>query len=184
MLLDAVQVESAGLAVTDTVPVPPAAAMLVYVGFRVIVGFRPDCVTLNVIPAIVRLPDRELDDVLATTVYPTVPFPVPEAPDRIDIQDELLVAVHAASPGVAVTETVAFPPELAGVADGGFKLKDAEEPDCVMLNVWPAIVSEPDREFDEVFAATEYPTDPFPVPEAPDVTVTHAALLVAVQVAS
>ena len=33
-----------------------------------------------------------------------------------------------------------------------------------------------------VLACTEYPTVPFPVPDAPDVTVIHAALLLAAQV--
>ena len=46
------------------------------------------------------------------------------------------------------------------------------------------MVSVPDRWFDEELAPTEYPTDPLPVPEAPDEIVIQAALLVAVQVAS
>ena len=48
------------------------------------------------------------------------------------------------------------------------------------VNVWPAIVTEPDRAA-PVFAATLNPTEPFPLPEAPDVTVSHVgAVLTAV----
>jgi hypothetical protein len=42
-----------------------------------------------------------------------------------------------------------------------------------------AIVSEPDRAA-PVFAATLKPTAPFPVPVAPDITVIHGSLLLAV----
>jgi len=51
---------------------------------------------------------------------------------------------------------------------------------CVTVNVWPATVMVPVRTLPG-FAATLNTTAPFPVPLAPKVTVTHAALLVAVQ---
>src|SRR5450631_2302685 len=41
-------------------------------------------------------------------------------------------------------------------------------PACVKLNVWPAIVNVPVRE-SPVLASTEYPTEPVPVPEVPEV---------------
>jgi len=50
-----------------------------------------------------------------------------------------------------------------------------------MVKVWPAIVIVPDRAV-PVLAATLYPTDPLPVPDAPEVTVIHVAPLVAVHV--
>lgn len=49
------------------------------------------------------------------------------------------------------------------------------------MNVWLAIVIVPLRAA-PVFAATVKPTDPLPVPLAPDVTVIHDALLTAFQV--
>ena len=51
---------------------------------------------------------------------------------------------------------------------------------CVTVNVWPATVMVPVRALPG-FAATLNATDPFPVPLAPEVTVTHATLLLAVQ---
>ena len=50
---------------------------------------------------------------------------------------------------------------------------------CVTLNVCVAIVSMPVRAA-PVFSATLKPTTPLPVPAAPDVTVSHTALLTAV----
>ena len=54
-------------------------------------------------------------------------------------------------------------------------------PAWVTVNDKPAIVSVPVRE-PPGFAPTLKPTEPFPVPLAPDVTVIHIALLVAVHV--
>ena len=51
---------------------------------------------------------------------------------------------------------------------------------CVTVNVWPAMVTVPERA-PPVLAATLNATEPFPLPLAPEVTVTHAALLLAVQ---
>ncbi len=51
---------------------------------------------------------------------------------------------------------------------------------CVTVNVWPATVMVPVRA-PPVFAATVNATDPFPLPLAPDVTVIHASLRLAVQ---
>src|SRR5215472_16985121 len=49
-----------------------------------------------------------------------------------------------------------------------------------MENVWPAMVSVPLRAA-PVFAATENPTTPLPVPVAPEITETKLALLLAAQ---
>ena len=51
---------------------------------------------------------------------------------------------------------------------------------CVTLNVWPAMVRVPERA-PPVLAATLNVTEPFPLPLAPAVTVTHPASLLAVQ---
>jgi hypothetical protein len=49
----------------------------------------------------------------------------------------------------------------------------------VAVNIWPAMVTVPLRTA-PVFAAAESPTAPFPLPPAPDMTVSHDTLLVAV----
>ena len=51
-----------------------------------------------------------------------------------------------------------------------------------MVNVAPAIVSDPVRLLAVVFAATLNDTGPLPVPDAPLVTAIHALLLTAVHV--
>jgi hypothetical protein len=53
-------------------------------------------------------------------------------------------------------------------------------PGCVTLNTWPAIVTSPLRCVEAVLAATDIETVPLPLPLAPAVTVSHAALLDAV----
>jgi hypothetical protein len=68
--------------------------------------------TVNVSPAIVRVPVRLLVVVLAATEYETVPFPVAVPPAVIAIHETLLDDVHA-HPGIAVTATLpidAVPP--------------------------------------------------------------------------
>ena len=54
-------------------------------------------------------------------------------------------------------------------------------PACVTVKVCPASVKVAVRMDDVVFAAALNATGPAPLPLAPDVTVSHAALLVAVQ---
>jgi hypothetical protein len=49
------------------------------------------------------------------------------------------------------------------------------------VNVWPPIVTVADRWLVAVLAAALKATVPAPLPLAPDVTVSHAALLLAVQ---
>jgi hypothetical protein len=59
-------------------------------------------------------------------------------------------------------------------------IEATHEPACVTENGWFAIVSVVVREL-PVFAATENATVPFPVPLAPEVIVSHASALDAVQ---
>ncbi|HET7218196.1 MAG TPA: hypothetical protein VFJ02_09105 [Vicinamibacterales bacterium] len=47
------------------------------------------------------------------------------------------------------------------------------------MSVWPAIVTVPDRDCSEPFAAAVKLTEPLPLPVAPPVTVSHVALLTA-----
>lgn len=55
-------------------------------------------------------------------------------------------------------------------------------PFCVTVKVRPAMVIVPVRAAVAGFAAAEYPTDPGPVPDAPDVTVSQPAFDAAVHV--
>ena len=64
---------------------------------------------------------REDVEVLAATTKPTTPFPLPEPPLPIVIQETLLVAVQP-QPLDAVTDTVALSP-----AAGEFQLAGAIE---------------------------------------------------------
>ena len=58
--------------------------------------------------------------------------------------------------------------------------KEHETPAWVTEKVWPAIVTVPVRALVEVLAATLTCTVPLPLPDVPEVTVIHEALLVAV----
>ena len=111
---------------------------------------------------------------------PTEPLPAPDAPDVTVIHGATLAAVHAHA-AVVVTVTV----EMLAFAStsrlvGEIEYEHGAEPAaCVTLNVCVAIVTMPVRAV-PVFAATLKPTTPLPVPAAPDVTVSHTALLTAV----
>ena len=65
---------------------------------------------MKVAPAIVSVPDRVLAAVLAATLNPTLPGPVPVAPLVTVIQAALLAAVHA-QPAPALTVLLPLPPE-------------------------------------------------------------------------
>jgi hypothetical protein len=64
---------------------------------------------VKVAPAIVNVPVREVVAVLAVALMPTVPLPLPLAPDVTLNHVSLLAAVHA-HPVPAVTLTVPVPP--------------------------------------------------------------------------
>jgi hypothetical protein len=97
------------------------------------------------------------------------------------IHGALLVAVHA-QPAPALTVTV----PVAAAGDASVELNGEIEklhgvPGCVIVNVLPAIVSEPVLAELPVFAATVYEMLPLPVPVAPAPMVIHELLLAAVQ---
>jgi len=106
----------------------------------------------------------------------------------IAIHDALLAAVHV-HPLPVDTFTLPVSPcmgtlslvrdieyEHEGGGGGGGALVPAA---CVTVKTWPAIVIVPVRAA-APFAATLNATAPLPMPIAPDVTVIHEALLVAV----
>jgi hypothetical protein len=118
--------------------------------------------------------------VLAATLKPTDPLPVPEAPEVIVIHVALLVAVHAhVAPLVTATLPVlavagAFTPGCAIVKVHA----GAPAAACETVSVRPAMVSVPVRAA-PVLAATVNDTAPLPVPFVVDVIVIHGALLTA-----
>lgn len=109
-----------------------------------------------------------------------MPLPLPLLPPVTVIHDAPLVAVHE-QPELAVTPTLPLPPLEPNDADDDEIEYVQGAPLSVMVNVWPAIVSDPDRELVAVLAATEYETVPLPLPLAPAVIVIHDVPLDALQ---
>jgi hypothetical protein len=92
---------------------------------------------VNVRPPIVNVPDRP-GPLFAATVNATLPFPVPFAPDVIDSQLALLVAVQP-QPLPAITLTEPLPPASGAVKDDSDN-DNVQPVPCVTVNVRPAIV--------------------------------------------
>ncbi len=140
-------------AVTVTLPLPAAAPTLADVGEIVTEHDVPDCVTVNVSPAIVIVPVLGDTFWLAATRYRTPPPPVSLAPPMIVIQETLLVDVHAQPEG-AVTSTMyeaLSGPTLADVAESEYEHPGAA---CVTVNVCPPTVTVPARDAVPPLAAT------------------------------
>ena len=177
-LLAAVQLQPAA---TLTVLFPPPAAAVNdwLVGEIAAEQDAAACVTVNVAPAMVRVPVRLDATVFAATSKVTDPLPDPVAPAVTVIHNALLVAVQL-QPVAAITVLLPLPdpPEkdwVVGEIDG-----EQDAAAWVTVNVAPAMVSVPVRLDATVFAVTLNPTVPLPEPVAPLVTVIHAALLAAV----
>ena len=141
---------------------------------------EPDCVTVTVWPATVSVPVRCAVAALVVALKVTVPLPDPLAPLPIVSQAALLVALHA-QPVAAVTAVVDEPPAAVSVRDVGDTPKVQAAPLCVTVTVWPATVRVPVRPAVAVLAVALNVTVPLPDPLAPPLTVSQAALLVAVQ---
>jgi len=165
-------------AVTLLLPVPAAAVKVCVVGEMAGEQAAAACVTVNVAPAIVSVPVRLVVTVFAATSNVTDPLPDPVAPPVTVIQAALLVAVQLHP----VAADTALPPLAAAAVKDRLVGEIVGEQDaaaCVTVNVAPAIVSVPVRLVATVFAATLKPTVPLPVRLAPDVMVSHEALLAA-----
>ena len=106
-LLEAAQLQPVD-AVTVTVPELPPDATLADVG-EIVGAHAVACVTVKVLPAIVRVPVRLVVPVFAAAAMVTVPFPVPAAPAVTVIHAALLTAVHT-QPAAALTVVPAVPP--------------------------------------------------------------------------
>ena len=95
--------------------------MIVDDGCVVIDGdVHADCVTVTVLPAIVSAPVRAVPS-LAPTVKPSVPLPLPLAPEVIVIHDAVVELVHA-QPALLVTVTDPVPPAVSKVNEFGVAL--------------------------------------------------------------
>ena len=122
----------------------------------------------------------------------TLPFPLPFAPAVTVIHESLLLAVHV-HPLDVDTVIAPAPPgrpifvvpgeieyeQFCGGGGGGGGGGGAAAAAWLTVKVRVAIVSVPVRAV-PVLAATVKPTDPLPVPVAPDVIVIQDALLFAV----
>ncbi len=167
-------------AVTPVVDEPAAEVSVGDVGDTPNVQLMPLCVTVTVWPATVSVPTRWAVDVFAGALKVTVPLPLPLAPPLIVSQAALLVAAQA-QPVAAVTAVVDEPAAEVSVRDVGDTPNVQLMPLCVTVTVCPATVSVPTRWAVDVFAVALKVTVPFPLPLAPPVTLSQAALLVAVQ---
>jgi hypothetical protein len=142
-------------------------------------GVDAASVTVNVLPATVRVAVRLAAPVLAATVKVADALPDPLPVPRVT-HAALLDADHA-HPAVVVTATVPVPPALANDWLVGEMLKaQLGAAAWVTVKVCPATVSVADRVDVDVFAAAVKLTEPLPEPVAPAVIVTHPALLAAV----
>lgn len=137
--------------VTVSVPPLPAAATETRSGDTVYVH-TPAWFTVNILPATVKVADRAAEPVLAATVNPVAPEPLPEAPLVIVTQDAPLDAVQA-QPAVVVTATEPDAPPAATDRLVG-EIENEQAAACVTVNSDPAIVNVPVRLLVTVFAAT------------------------------
>jgi hypothetical protein len=119
-------------------------------------------VTVKVLPAIVRVPVRELDPVLASTVKPTLAEPVPLAPVVTEIHAALLAAAHA-QPAGEVSATMPLPPLAPKLCDVG-EIALLQGPACVTVIHWPPITIEPVRLSAPVLGSTVKVAVPGPLP--------------------
>ena len=102
----------------------------------------------------VTVPVRDAVLGFAATSYETVPLPLPLVPPVSVIQAALLVAVHA-QPAPAVTVTVPLvATDVLSNADEGRIVNEHGAPGCVIVKVFPAIVSVPVRDAVLVFCVT------------------------------
>jgi len=96
-------------------------------------------------------------EALAVTVYVTVLLPLPDAAPVMTIQLTLLMAVHELFVAGAETVMEPLPPPLAKFAEVGSreKLAGGGVPACVMVRLFPAMVSVPARAPVALFAGAE-----------------------------
>jgi hypothetical protein len=134
------------------------------------------CVTVNVWPAMDSVPVR-LGPAFALMLNAALPLPLPPGPDVIVSHDEWLVAAQA-HPGPVLTSTMADAAPGATVRAVSPRLYE-QPPAWVTVNVRSPMVIRPVRA-KPGFGSTENATLPGPLPNAPDVILSHGTSLVAI----
>jgi hypothetical protein len=162
-LLVADQEQAVGI-VTDTTRVAAEAVIESLVEESVAVQGAAAWVTVKSLPAAAIVPVREAPAGFGSTRYVTVPLPEPDAPVRTVIHDTLDTADHEQPPGRAIS-TLSLAPAATMFCVAGVSVASQGAPAWVSTNDWPATVSVAERDALVVFAATLYPTVPFPVPD-------------------
>lgn len=142
-------------ALTVTTPaVADGKARVAEVGKIEMMQGAPGWLTVNVWPPMVRVPVRATP-VLAATLYPTVPFPVPLAPDVMVIHVTFAVATQLQLPVLAVTATVpVVPADVVRSTDTGEIVIVQDAAACVTVKVCPPIVNVPVRDVALVLGST------------------------------
>jgi hypothetical protein len=141
-------------------------------------GIVPACVAVTATPATVNVHVRGVVIGLAIIEYVAVPEPEPEPVTVSQTLEPLVVQAH---PAVVVTVMVPVVAPTGALMDVGDTVKLHTGP-SLTVKTTPPIVSAALRAVVVLFGAALKLTVPFPVPLAPEVTVNHVALLVAVQV--
>ena len=148
------------------------------------VGAAPACTTVTVCPPTSSAPDRAAVDVFALTANAIVALPAPLSGEVTSIQETSADAVQSHDAADAVSDKLPVrPPAGASTAVGEtVKVHGGAAAACVTVTAWPATVSVAVRGEASGLGAAEYCTLPLPVPLAPEVIVSQAALLDAVHV--
>ena len=167
-------------AVTETFPVAASDEIELVVGVTAKLQVAPACVTVTVCPAMVTVPVRAEPEVFSAIDSVTVPEPVPLVPPVTVIHDALLTAVHA-HPVPAVTPTL--PVDVADVTDRLVvdNVNAQTGAACDTVKVRPATVIVPVRDVGPGLAVALKLMVVLPLPLVALVTVSHDALLDAVQ---
>ena len=129
--------------------------------------------TVKVCPATTSVPVRAPPG-FAAIVKPTVPLPVPLAPEVIVIQLSGVVAVHPHGDGAVTAIVVPAPPGDPIDCVEGLMPNVHDKAGWLTLIVVPATVTLPLRALVLLLAATIW-TVPEPFPEADEPNVNHAA---------
>jgi len=176
----AVQPQVEPFVVTATLPLPPAAAIVAVAGESAVTAHAAaDCVTAWVCPPAVIVALRSLAFGFAETLYSIVPeLPVPEAPEVIESHAALELALQPHdAPFVEIVKEFVPPEALKDAVAELNPVTAHAAADCVTVWVCPPAVIVAERSEAFGFAATEYAIVPLaPVPVAPEVIESHAAL--------
>src|SRR6185295_13322694 len=151
----AVHVKSGALAVTVMEPVAPDTGTLTEAGSNVREPGIPVCVTVYVLPAMVRCPVRVAVFGFAAIEKPTLPFPVPLAPEATVNHGESLVAVHGQFEFEALTPIVPVAPGAATVTPLPPIRNEHTNPACWTVAIAVPAVTTAVRDVKLVFWAIE-----------------------------